>query len=197
PAPLVPRRPSARPPAPSCLFPSTTLFRSVEDGSDDLGRPRLGGQREPVDEHGSGGGLVEPEEASHGRGLAGSVRAEETGDGSVGDREAQSFNSGHLAVALRETVDLDHARTPWDRLAESGWPSRPPVRRPSSTGDAAATTAATTRAPSARPESTSWTKWTPAATREAAIASARGTANQARRGTTRMQAVAKAAARTA
>ncbi|WPJ93935.1 hypothetical protein [Corynebacterium sp. UMB2355A] len=36
---------------------------------------RLGGQREPVDEHGSGGGLVEPEEASHGRGLAGSVRA--------------------------------------------------------------------------------------------------------------------------
>src|SRR5699024_7895318 len=118
-------------------------------------------------------------------------------DGSVGDREAQSFNNGHLAVALRETVDLDHARPPWDRLAESGWPSRPPVRRRSRTGDAAATTAAPTRAPSARPEITSRTQWTPAATREAAIASARGSANQARRGTTRMQAVAKEAARTA
>src|SRR5699024_12229185 len=88
----------------------------------------------------------------HVRGLAGSVRSYELGDGSVGDREAQSFNNGHLAVALRETVDLDQARPPWDRLAESGWPSRPPVRRRSSTGDAAATTAATTRAPSARPE---------------------------------------------
>src|SRR5699024_8102371 len=129
----------------------------VEDGSDALGRPRLGGQREPVAEAGSGGGLVEPEEASPGRGLAGSVPAEDPGDGSGGDREAQSFNSGHLAVALRETVDLDHARPPWDRLAESGSQSRPPVRRRSSTGDAAATTAATTRAPSARPASTSWT----------------------------------------
>src|SRR5699024_11828179 len=97
----------------------------------------------PVDEHGSGGGLVEPEEASHGRGLAGSVRAEEPGDGSVGDREAQSFNSGHLAVALRETVDLDHARPPCDRLAESGWPSRPPVSRRSSIGAASATNAET------------------------------------------------------
>src|SRR5699024_5111324 len=124
-------------------------------------------------------------------------RAEEPGDGSVGDREAQSFNNGHLAVALRETVDLDHARPPWDRLAESGWPSRPPVRRRSSTGDAAATTAATTRAPSARPESTSWTKWTPAATRGAAIASEKGTANRARRGTKRMKSVEKGAARTA
>src|SRR5699024_7913087 len=129
----------------------------VEDGSDDLGRPRLGGQREPVDEHGSGGGHVAPEEASHGRGLAGSVRASEPGAGSEGDRDAQSCNQRRLAVALREPVDRDHARPPWYRLAESGWPSRPPVRRRSSTGDAAATTAATTRAPSARPESTSWT----------------------------------------
>src|SRR5699024_8025810 len=125
--------------------------------SGDVVRRVLGVQREPVDEHGSGGGLVEPGEAAHGRGLAGSVRAEEPGDGSVGHRQAQSFNSGHLPVALREPVDLAHARPPWARLAESGWLSRPPVRRRSSTGDAAATTAATTRAPSARPESTSWT----------------------------------------
>src|SRR5699024_3378526 len=78
----------------------------VEDGSDDLGRPRLGGQREPDDEHGSGGAPVAPEGASRGRGLAGSVRVEEPGDGSVRDREAQAFNNGHLAVALGETGGL-------------------------------------------------------------------------------------------
>src|SRR5699024_1853830 len=134
------------------------------DGSADLGRPRRRGQQEPGNEHGAGRGHVGPEEASHGRGLGGAVRAEKPGAGSVGGRGAQPFNHDHLAVALRASVDLAHARPPWDRLAESGWPSRPPVRRRSSTGDAAATTAATTRAPSARPESTSWTKWTPAAT---------------------------------
>src|SRR5699024_380129 len=62
-----------------------------------------------IDRDPAGGGLAQAHDHPHRGGLAGAVRAEETGDAAGVDGEADAAHSGLVAVAFGEILRLDHA----------------------------------------------------------------------------------------
>ena len=80
----------------------------VEQGPDFPQRRGRIGVAAAVDAYRAFGGAVEPDDGSHRRGFARAVRAEETGDTTGRDGEAQVVDGNTAAVTLGQVLDLDH-----------------------------------------------------------------------------------------
>ena len=83
----------------------------LEQRADFVQRCRMVAVELPVDGDGAGRRRIEPEDEAHRGRLARSVRAEEAGDDSRLDGEAEPVDGALRAVVLRQVVGLDHLRT--------------------------------------------------------------------------------------
>ena len=80
----------------------------VEQATDLAHRVAVFGIPLAVDQGSSGGRPVEPEDETHGGGLAGAVRPEEAGDPARRDLDGEAVDSGLVAVPLGQAGERDH-----------------------------------------------------------------------------------------
>ena len=71
------------------------------------------GDVDPVDEALPGGDFLEPGDHSEQRRLSAARGAEESGERSLVDGEAEIVDRGHRAIALRHPAQLDMRRRRW------------------------------------------------------------------------------------
>src|ERR1700722_6964543 len=95
----------------------------AEQGADLAQWPENLGVGAAVDERRAGVGPVEPEHHAHGGGFPRAVRAEEPGDDTRGNGEAQAVDGQRLVVALRQTMGDDHGTLLSQRLGRSAPPA--------------------------------------------------------------------------